>query len=197
MAETAKSLPCNTRCPPSILRFRDGLSDQKPARRGLFAPKPRATATAIHIPLNNAGRVMRIAMRGSSQESTGQRRRPAKLSDPTSSERKIPKIPTAANLLRRRLGFWLTARRPGGYGGQGSPPARPNRYRQGYRIRYPVSGFTSQLWTSDKPASTPNFLDILKDIGENVAFYTECDSFGRGPQSDIKKRSQNKCRFCC
>jgi len=44
---------------------------------------------------------------------------------------------------------------------------------------------------------TPNFLDIMSAISEEVAFYTECDHIESVECLRFSEMSGNKCLFCC
>ena len=72
--------------------------------------------------------------------------------------------------------------------------------------RSPVNGYpdtpksnvgpTASFPPSDKPACTPNFLDILSDCCDNVDFYLKCDQISHGDNLYAEKMSGKKCLFC-
>ncbi len=84
---------------------------------------------------------------------------------------------------------------------------KPDNERQDSATR--LTGFDPARYTLDfkagpptespappVPDSGPNYLDILKDSADYVAFHIECDIISGGPLNELLGMSQKKCRFC-
>jgi len=71
---------------------------------------------------------------------------------------------------------------------------RDDEYRRWVFSHMPAVG---RLLDALDAGETPNFLDVMSAISQEVAFYTECDHIESVECLRFSEMSGNKCRFCC